>query len=123
MSAGTYNIVIEQNATLSLVFTWTAGPNVQIPPVGWGPQPVDLTGYTANLQIRQYALSPTIIYDASPNLVLGGITGTITLVIPATTTQTFTWWNGVYDLLMTDSSGNAYRLLQGTVTVSPGVTP
>jgi hypothetical protein len=123
MSAGNYNIAIEQNATFSAVFTWTAGPNVPVPPVGSAPLPVDLTGYTAMLQIRPYALSTTVLYDASALLVLGGVNGTITLVIPASVTQGFTWWNGVYDLLMVNPSGFVTRLLQGSVTVSPGVTP
>lgn len=123
MSAGTYNIVVEQNATLSLVFTWTAGPNVYVPPVGSQQQPVDLTGYSAMMQIRAYALSTAILYDATSNLVLGGVNGTITLTIPASTTQGFTWWFGVYDLLLTSASGVVTRLLEGTVTVCPGVTP
>lgn len=122
MSAGVYNIAIEQNATYSVVFTWKAGPVCSPPPVGVQPLLVDLTGYTAAMQFRQSPLSVTVIYDASSNIVLGGVDGTITLVIPATVTQGFTWWNAVYDLLMTDSSGNAIRLLKGSVTVSPGVT-
>lgn len=123
MSAGNYNFTIEQYATFSTVFTWTAGPNVPNPPVGASPLPVNLTGYTAQLQIRQYAPGGTLLYDASANLVLGGVNGTITLIIPAATTAGFTWFSGVYDLILTDSSGNVYRLLQGTVTVTPGVTP
>jgi hypothetical protein len=118
--AGTYNLCIAQGATVSMVFLWTAGNCCGA--VGASPQPVDLTGYTANMQIRPYVLSSTLLYDASDDLVLGGVYGTITLTIDATDTEGFTWWNGVYDLIVTSSSGVVTRLLQGTVTVSPGVT-
>lgn len=123
MSTGTYNLCIAQGATFTRIFTWLAGVCCGQSTAGAQPQPVDLTGYSAALQIRAFPLSPSVLYDASSNLVLGGVLGTITLTIPASSTEGFTWWNGVYDLLLTDSSGNATRLLQGSVTVSPGVTP
>jgi hypothetical protein len=123
MSAGTYNLAIEQNATFSLIMTWVTQSYCAQPPVGFTPQPVDLTGYTVMLQIRPFQLSTTILFDASSDITLGGVAGTITLIIPATTTQGFTWWNGVYDLILTSSGGVVTRLLQGLVSVSPGVTP
>lgn len=117
---GNYDLCIQQNATYTRIFTWTAG--VCCGAAGSQPQPVDLTGYSASLQIRPYALSNTILYDASSNITLGGVLGTITLVIPATATALFTWWAGVYDLLLTDASGNVTRLLSGNVSVCAGVT-
>lgn len=122
MAAGTCNLCIDQGATFTRVFVWIAGTCCGCATVGATPGPVDLTGYSAAMQIRAYALSVTVLYDASSDLVLGGIAGTMTLTIPASATEGFTWWNGVYDLILTDSSGNVTRLLQGTVTVSPGVT-
>jgi hypothetical protein len=119
---GAYDFCINQYATYTRVFTWLAGTCCGQGTVGAQPAPVDLTGYTAALQIRAYPLSATVLYDASSDLVLGSTAGTITLTIPASATETFTWWNGVYDLLLTDPSGNATRLLQGSVTVSPAVT-
>jgi hypothetical protein len=119
---GTYNLCINQFATFEKVFIWTAGM-CDCGTVGATSGPVDLTGYTAALQIRPFALSTTILYDASSNITLGGTAGTITLDIPATATALFTWWNGVYDLLLTSSAGIATRLLMGSVTVTPGVTP
>lgn len=113
-----YDFCINQGATFSRVFSWSdtsCGPCT----VGSGPEPVDITGYTAILQIRQYELGP-VVYDASPDLVLGGRAGTIYLTIPASDTVNFTWWNGVYELLMTSPGGYATRLLFGIVTVSPG---
>lgn len=123
MSAGVFNIAIEQYATLIMPIIWTQSANTILPPVGSSPLPVNLTGYTVMMQIRPYPLSNTILYDASSNIVLGGVNGTITLTIPAATTLTFTWWTGVYDLLLTSPTGFVTRLLEGTVTVTPGVTP
>ncbi len=120
---GIYNLCINQGATFKRTFIWTVG-TCCCGTVGSAPGPVDLTGYTAMMQIRAY-VNPTapLYYDATPVLTLGTTDGSITLDIPAADTETFTWWNGFYDLLLTDSSGNVTRLLQGTVTVQPGVTP
>ena len=118
---GTYDICVSMGATLSLVFTWTTSPGPGAP-VGSEPTPVNLTGWTAAMQIRPYPLSSTLYYDASSNITLGGVAGTLSLSIPAATTEGFTWWRGVYDLLLTDPSGNVTRLLSGNVTVSAGVT-
>lgn len=115
-----YNFCIDQNATLLKVFTWLTQACCNA--VGSAPAPVDLTGYTANMQIRPFAQSTNVLYDASADITLGGPLGTITLEIPASATAGFTWWTGVYDLLLTDPSGFVTRLLSGTVTVCPGVT-
>jgi len=117
---GNYNLCIQQYATYTRVFTWFAGSCCGA--VGFQPAPVDLTGYTASLQIKPYPLASAVLYDASADITLGGIAGTITLVIPAADTADFIWWNGVYDLLLTDSYGNVTRLLSGTVSVCAGVT-
>jgi len=117
MSAGTFNLQIEQGATYYVVLIWSAGSACAA-----NAEPVDLTGYTAELQIRPFPLSTSVLYDATPNLTLGGVNGTITLEIPAANTAGFTWWNGVYDLKLTSSQGFATRLLQGSVSVSPEVS-
>jgi hypothetical protein len=119
---GTYNLCINQYATYTKIFTWLAS-SCGCGTVGASPLPVDLTGYTGSMQFRQSPYSSTILYDATSDLVLGGTAGTITLTIPASATALFTWWTGVYDLILTDGSGNVTRLLEGTVNVSPGVTP
>ena len=116
---GTYNFYINQGASYERTFLWTTTACCG---VGSAPGPVDLTGYYATLQFRQYATSPVILYDCTNDLILGGVAGTIALNIPPAATMTFTFWNAVYDLLLTDSSGNATRLLTGTVTISPQVS-
>lgn len=119
-SAYRFDLCIQQWATYLQAFTWLSPQ-----PVANGGQqvlPVDLTGYTATLEIRPFPLATTILYDASSNITLGGPTGIITINIPAATTGGFTWWSGVYDLLLTDLAGTVTRFTQGDVTVSPGVS-
>lgn len=115
-----FDLCIQQWATYLQAFTWLS-PQV----VSNGSQqllPVDITGYTAELQIKPYPLATSILYDASSNITLGGPTGVITITIPAATTGGFTWWAGVYDLTLTSLNGTVYRFAQGNVTVSPGVS-
>lgn len=115
-----FDLCIQQWATYLQAFTWLS-PQV-VANGGQKVLPVDLTGYTATLEIIPYPLATSVLYDASSNITLGGATGLITINIPASATGTFTWWTGVYDLLLTDLAGNAYRFAQGNVSVSPGVS-
>lgn len=119
---GNFDLDIYQGTTYTQVFTWLSGVCCGSSTAGATQQPVDLTGYTVSMQIRGYALSPTVLYDAGPDMVLGGPLGTITLIIPASSTENFTWWAGVYDILLTDSAGNVTPFLRGNVTVTPGIT-
>lgn len=83
---------------------------------------MDLTGYSAAMQIRPFALSDEVLYDASSNITLGGVFGTIQLLIPSYVTKEFTWWRGVYDMILQSPTGFATRFLMGQVNVSPSVT-
>lgn len=115
MSAGTYNITIEQGATFTLRIQWL-DPN---------DDPIDLTGYSARMQIRPYAESDQVFLtiDTDSN---GGITiesdWEISIEIPATETETLNQYCGVYDLELESITGVVTRLLQGKVTISPEVT-
>lgn len=115
-----YDLCIYQGATYTRVFTWRQESCCGA--MGSAPAPVDITGYTAAMQIRAYELSTDVLYDATPDLVINGPAGTVTLTIPASDTAGFTWWNGVYDLLLTSSTGFATPLVRGTVTIAPRVT-
>jgi hypothetical protein len=117
-----FNLCINQGATYERIFYWLNGQCGCTPAGQTTPPPVDLTGYTAQMQIKAFPLAPAVLYDASADLVLGGTAGSITLTISASDTETFTWWQGVYDLLLTSAGGQVTRLLSGLVTVSPAVT-
>lgn len=120
-SGDIYNLCIDQGATFTRIFVWFA-PSCCPGTVGSTLRPVDITGYTARMQFRPYPLSTTVLYDASGDLVLGGVAGSVYLTIPAAVTAGFTWFTGVYDLLLTASNGYSTRLLSGQVNVSPQIS-
>jgi hypothetical protein len=120
---GTWNACIYQGATVSKTIIWYSGNCCGQGTVGSGPQPVDLTGYTVEMQIRAWkSTTAELYYDASSDITLGGTAGTIALLIPSSVTETFTWYTGWYDLLLTDSSGNVTPLLSGQVNVTQAVS-
>lgn len=116
MAAAKLKLLVEQGATFRKTLTWKAGT----PAV-----PVDLTGCTARLQFRSEvtAAAPLVTLTTENNgIVLGGVLGTIELVITATATAGFTWTSAVYDLEIVFATGDVRRLIYGAVTVSPEVT-
>lgn len=112
--ADTYNTVIDQGADWFINFQW-------IQPNG---NPVNITGYTASLQIRTSPLAKTAVLTLNNNagLTITGNTGTI--AVHATALQTAAITNGKYsyDLEITSDQGIVTRLVQGTVEVSPQTT-
>jgi FlaG/FlaF family flagellin (archaellin) len=80
--------------------------------------PFDITGYSANAQIRKTYTSTT--YNTL-NVTLGGNTGLITMSMNATTTANLTNSRYVYDLQL-HSNNVTSRILEGIVTVNPEVT-
>ena len=115
MSSGTYNITLEQGADFYLSMQLTDENDAVI----------DLTGYTARLQIRQYSFSPTPAITATTEngkITIVPISGTIVVRISNTETTTLNFRRGLYDLEIVDSLGEVTRLLQGTVINSVEVT-
>ena len=114
MTAGIYNTTIDQGSVLSVVLVYTDSNNT----------PVNLTGYTAAMQLRQNYNSDVAdltLTTANGGITIVGATGTIT--INATATQTGLLDPGfyVYDLELTSGS-NISRLIQGQLTVAEQVT-
>jgi hypothetical protein len=121
---GAYNIGFYQGQTLTLIFVWSAGTCCGSGTVGATTAPVDITGYTATMQFRPWPGSPTLLFDASPYLVLGGPAGTISLTVPSAVTEAFTWYTGVYDLFLYAPAPTyaATALLAGQATVTQSVS-
>ena len=114
MAATTYDILIEQGATYSQVVTYKESGAA-----------VNLTGYTARMQVRATLESASTLVElttANSRIALGGAAGTITLTISATDTEALTAGRGVYDLELVSGSGIVTRLLQGVATISRNVT-
>ncbi len=89
--------------------------------------PVDLTGYTATMQIRRTKESSSVIQELSTSngyLQLGGVIGTISIILPASITDSLDFVWGRYDLELYPGGNatQAIRLLEGKVNLSKQVT-
>lgn len=112
LSPGTLNLVAYQRATFDRVLTW------KIDGI-----PVNLTGYTAHMQVRQ-ALGAPVEVEASTTaggIALGGTSGTITVQLTDAQTAALAPGKYIYDLIL-DSGAEVTRLVQGSLTVEAGVT-
>lgn len=113
MPAATYDFEIEQGTTLNKGLVWKGSTGA----------PVDLSGYTARMQLRPSVSSDTVLLDLTTEnggITLGGALGTITLHFTAAQTAALPK-GGVYDLEMI-IDGNVTRLIQGAVSLSKEVT-
>jgi hypothetical protein len=115
MSAGLYKIWFEQGATFNRVLTWR-NPDAT---------PIDLTGYTARMQVRPNKLSADVLLSLTTQngrITLGGALGTITLDVDATVAATISAGQFVYDLELISSAGEVTRLIEGAFVVDGEVT-
>lgn len=113
MLAGRYDITVEQGSTfnLSLVYKDQRG------------YVIDLSGYSAKMQMRPSVSSSTVAMElstANGRIAIEGTSGKITLQITAADTATLSG-SGVYDLELSNGA-IVQRILEGSYTVSPEVT-
>ena len=81
--------------------------------------PISLSGYTGAGQIRKYYTSTTAV-DFSVSIEAN--TGVVTLVLTSGQTNAMEAGRYVYDVELTDSGNTISRVLEGIVTITPGVT-
>ena len=113
MTPGKYNIVCPQGSTYSQTFTYSVSD-----------VPVDLTTYTARMQVREKYTSTLVnvsLTTENGGIVLGGESGTIDVVIDADSTAELVAKDYVYDLELVSSSV-VTRLIEGKFIVTPEVT-
>jgi hypothetical protein len=114
MIAAKYRLDIEHGATFKQNFVWMDATRV----------PINLTGCTARMQIRQKFTSDEFYVELTTEngkIVLGGTTGTVDLIMSPTDTESILT-NGVYDLEVIFTNGDVVRLLYGAVNISKNVT-
>jgi hypothetical protein len=88
-------------------------------------EPVDLTGYTARMQIRsRLEATDTILELTTENagIVINNATKTITLVISAVASAALTFSEAVYSLELVSSGGKVTPFCSGKVTLKKEVT-
>ena len=112
MNPGKFNLNCPQGSTFSRTIVYRLDSS-----------PVDLTGYEANLQVREFHYSKDFIIDLydGNGITLGGSAGTIDILIDAPTTASIVPGTYVYDLELS-VSGTVSRLLEGKFVVTPEVT-
>lgn len=115
MTPGRANFTCPQGSTFSRTLTYKIDE-----------EPVDLTGYDARLQVREFHYSDEYVIgldslSSSANMYLGGSAGTINVYIDPDVTKELVPGNYVYDLELY-TSDNVYRLIEGKFVVTPEVT-
>lgn len=114
MSAGIYNDTLDQGATYNLVVVYKDDSGT----------PVNLTGFSAYMQLRESydsTVADLTLSTANGGIVIDGINGEITITATATQTVALVSDFYVYDLELVNGS-NVTRLLQGQITVNSEVT-
>ena len=108
-----YNLVCEQATTFNFVFT-----------IKNGSIPWDLTSYTGTMTVRPFVGASTttlVASTANSRMVLGGIAGSVTVTVDATTTGAIGASRYAYDLVL-DSGSEITRILEGKFIVTGAVT-
>lgn len=115
MAAAKYDLNIEQGTSFTDSLTLKDDQDTVI----------DLTGYTAAMQIRPYKTSDVVLIDGTSEngiLVITPVMGKIDIVLTAAQTELLIYTKSVYDLEVTDTQGKVTRLIEGSVFVSLQVT-
>jgi len=88
-------------------------------------QPIPLTGYTAQMQIRESIDSSTVIHEltsANGGISIDPVNFTISMNISAARTAAFSFDAAVYSMELTDNQGLVYPFLSGSLTLIKEVT-
>lgn len=114
MNPGRYNLTVYKGTTFQLKPVWKIGGVA-----------VNLTGYTADMQVR-YATDTSIIVELSTSngrITIDAAYGRVNLTISAADTATLAAGTYQYDLNLTNTAdGTIYKILQGTFVVAASVT-
>ena len=112
MIPGKLNLTCPQGSTFSKSLTYKLDDD-----------PVDLTGYDARLQVREFFYSPDPVLSLTntSGITLGASAGTISVLIDAATTASLIPGDYVYDLELV-AGGTVTRLIEGKFVVTPEVT-
>jgi len=114
MTPGLVNFVCPQGSTFKRTLTYTLDN-----------APIDLSGYSARLQVREayYSTEPILsIASSGSGIYIGGSAGTIDILISDSQTSQLPAGTHVYDLEIISPSLEVNRLIEGNWTVTPEVT-
>lgn len=87
--------------------------------------PIPLTGYTAQMQIRETLESTTVLAElttANNRIIIDPVNFTIQMKLSAAITGTFDFDAAVYSMELTDNQGTVYPFLSGSISLTKEVT-
>ena len=116
MTAATLPLEMEQGITFTKTLTWKTGEPAM---------PVNLAGCTARMQLREFIGAPEALLTLTSEnggIVLGGLSGQITLQISAAQTRQLVRTNAVYSLRIVFANETVKRLAAGSVNISLDAT-
>ena len=113
MTPGLVHFVCPQGSTFKRTLTYTLDDT-----------PIDLSGYSARLQVREayYSANTLISISTGNGISISGPSGVITLNIDDLVTASVPAGVHVYDLEIESPSGDVDRLIEGEFRVTPEVT-
>ena len=116
MPAASLNLDIEQGTTFRKTLTWKAGTPAA---------PVDLTGSRARMQVRTKigaTLALLTLTTENGGIVLGGVTGVVTIHMSAEQTALLPVNVAVYSLRIIFADSTVKRLTAGSIHISAEAT-
>jgi|TARA_R110000824_G_scaffold2568_1_gene11781 hypothetical protein len=116
MISGIYNMTIEQGSTFNLVLVWKNDAN----------NPINLTGYSAKLQLRASTGASVILLELSSEdsdqIQVYPTQGTVNLTIGHAQTALLPPSIAVYDLELKSAEGVVTKLIKGRCRIEGEVT-
>ena len=126
--AASYPLAVDQGETfrLSLVYAYPG------PTPGDPVEPIDITDYTARMQVREKYASPVLAEATTENggIEIVGPEGRINLVLTDVQTDAMGVKDGtdkprttaLYDLEIVSPGGDVKRVVEGAITINPNIT-
>ena len=115
MLPASYDFVLRQGSTWNQSIVWKDSNGV----------PVNLTGYSARMQIRPQVNSETVIVELTSEngrIDIDAPSGKLTLSLDAETTAGICQSTGVYDIELESLDGTVTAILAGSVKIGREVT-
>ena len=107
--AAVHNLYIDQGADFSAEIGIYDDANL----------PWDLDGYTGSAKIKKSYYSSTSVEF---NVTVNTSNGTVSLSLPSSATLNMEQGRYLYDVVITSNGGVKTRVIEGIVTINPGVT-
>jgi hypothetical protein len=87
---------------------------------------INLTGYTAKMQIRKFKSTTSLLYDdltsSNGRITITPLAGQLVLNIPSNVSDLYRFTSAYYDLEIVDASSLVTRILEGKITINKNVT-